>query len=84
MSRPIGRPRKYRIVGTTSTTDARASSRHWVRLAALHRRGLISAEYARQILSDGEVQERLNEGVIERDPRIAARFAVLDRQRAIA
>jgi len=55
----------------------RASSRHWVRLAALYRRGLIGAEYTRQILGEDEIAARLREGVIEHDPRIATRLARL-------
>jgi hypothetical protein len=57
--------------------DDPAPSRHWVRLAALHRAGLIDEEFARQVLSEAEIAERLKEGVIERDGRIAARLAML-------
>lgn len=57
--------------------DDRASSRHWVRLAALYRQGLIEAEYARQILDPAEIAARLRDGVIERDRRISARLTRL-------
>jgi len=53
----------------------RESSRHWVRLAALYRRGLIGAEYARQILAPDEVAVWQRRGVVERDRRIAERLA---------
>jgi hypothetical protein len=53
----------------------RYASRHWVRLAALYRHGLVEAEYARQLLGKDEIAARLAEGVIERDGRIAARLA---------
>jgi len=55
----------------------RASSRHWVRLAALYHHGLIAAEYARQILDADAVAALLRDGVVERDGRIAARLALL-------
>jgi len=57
--------------------DDRPLSRHWIRLAALYRHGLIKAEYARQVLGADEIAARLREGVIERDDRIAARLAQL-------
>jgi hypothetical protein len=59
-----------------------ASSRHWVRLAALHRQGLAGAEYARQILNPDQIAACLREGIIARDPRIAARLAQLSRRPA--
>lgn len=57
--------------------EDRASSRHWVRLAALYRSGRIDEEFARQVLSDAEIAERLKEGVVEHDGRIAARLAAI-------
>lgn len=54
---------------------AREASRHWIRLAALYRRGLIGAEYARQILGPDEIAEWRRRGVIEQDRRIAERLA---------
>jgi hypothetical protein len=53
----------------------RESSRHWVRLAALYRQGLIGAEYARQILAADEIAEWRRRGVVEQDRRIAERLA---------
>ncbi len=53
----------------------RDSSRHWVRLAALYRQGLIGAEYARQILNPDEIAEWRRRGVVEQDRRIAERLA---------
>jgi len=55
-----------------------ATSRHWIRLAALYRRGLVGAEYARQILGPEAIAACLRAGVIERDPHIAARLARLN------
>jgi glycosyltransferase involved in cell wall biosynthesis len=62
--------------------DDRPSSRHWLRIAALYRHGLIKAEYARQLFSADEIAARLREGVIERDDRIAARLTRLADPRA--
>jgi hypothetical protein len=62
----------------------RASSRHWVRLAALYRAGRIDEEFARQVLNEAEIAGRLKEGVIERDGRIAARLAMRARANAAA
>ncbi len=59
--------------------EDRASSRHWVRLAALYRAGRIDEEFARQVLDDAEIAARLREGIIRRDGRIAARLATLGR-----
>jgi len=53
----------------------RDSSRHWARLAALYRHGLIGAEYARQILAPDEIAEWSRRGVVVRDRRIAERLA---------
>jgi hypothetical protein len=57
--------------------DDRPLSRHWIRLAALYRHGLIKAEYARQILGANEIATCLRKGIIERDDRIATRLAGL-------
>jgi hypothetical protein len=62
------------IAANPPTVD-RESSRHWVRLAALYRQGLIGAEYARQILGPDEVTEWQRRGVVEQDRRIAERLA---------
>jgi len=56
---------------------ASATSRHWIRLAALYRRGLVGAEYARQILGPDAIAECLREGIVERDDRIAKRLRSL-------
>ena len=64
--------------------EDRASSRHWVRLAALYRAGRIDEEFLRQVLSEAETAERLREGVIERDGRIATRLALRARATAAA
>jgi glycosyltransferase involved in cell wall biosynthesis len=56
---------------------SRVMSRHWVRLAALHRRGLVGAEYARQILGPETIAACLREGIVERDDRVARRLAQL-------
>jgi hypothetical protein len=61
-----------------------ATSRHWVRLAALYRSGLVGAEYDRQILGPEAIAACLREGVIERDPRVAARLARLNPPTAAA
>lgn len=53
------------------------TSRHWVRLAALYRHGLVRAEYARQILSPEQIAACLRDGIVERDDRIATRLAHL-------
>jgi hypothetical protein len=55
-----------------------SSSRHWVRLAALYRHGLVGKEYARQILNTDQVAACLRKGIIERDDRIATRLARLN------
>ena len=52
--------------------------RHWIRLAALYRRGLIGTEYARQILGPDAIAAYLREGIVERDDRIARRLARLN------
>jgi hypothetical protein len=62
------------IAANPPTVD-RESSRHWVRLAALYRHGLVGAEYARQILTADEVAEWRRRGVVEQDRRIAERLA---------
>jgi hypothetical protein len=64
------------IAANPPTVD-RESSRHWVRLAALHRHGLIGAEYARQILGPDEIAEWQRRGVVEQDRRIAERLGSL-------
>jgi hypothetical protein len=61
---------------------SRVMSRHWVRLAALYRRGLVGAEYARQILGPEAIAACLHEGIVERDDRIATRLACLNRATA--
>jgi hypothetical protein len=55
-----------------------ATSRHWVRLAALYRHGLAGADYARQILSPEHIAACLRDGIVERDDRIAARLTSLN------
>ncbi|HEY1796710.1 MAG TPA: glycosyltransferase family 2 protein [Stellaceae bacterium] len=55
----------------------RDSSRHWVRLAALYRHGLVGAEYARQILNPDEIAEWRRRGVVEQDRRIPDRLVSL-------
>jgi hypothetical protein len=57
---------------------ANATSRHWIRLAALYRHGLAGADYARQILSSEQIAACMRDGIIERDDRIAKRLASLD------
>lgn len=64
--------------------EDRASSRHWVRLAALYRAGRLDEEFARQVLSEAEIAAWLKQGVIERDGRIAARLAKLTARTAAA
>jgi hypothetical protein len=62
-------------VAANPPTVDRESSRHWVRLAALYRQGLIGAEYARQILSPDEIAGWVQKGIVEQDRRIAERLA---------
>jgi hypothetical protein len=71
--------RKARLVADYIAANppeiAGEASRHWVRLAALYRRGLVGAEYARQLLSTDEIAEWRRRGVVEQDRRIAERLA---------
>jgi hypothetical protein len=53
-------------------------SRHWVRLALLHRHGLIYEEFARQVLDDEEIMTGLSERIIDRDPTVATRLSKLN------
>lgn len=65
------------FIAVNPPTADRESSRHWVRLAALYRQGLVGAEYARQILGPDEIAEWRSRGVVEQDRRIAERLARL-------
>lgn len=62
----------------------RPFSRHWVRLALLHRHGLIDGEFARQMLDDEEIVARLSEHVLDRDPTVARRLSELKSQTSSA
>ncbi len=74
---------KARLVGDWMAANpphiSSVTSRHWIRLAALYRRGLAGAEYARQLLGPEAIAECLRKWIVERDDRIARRLARLNR-----
>lgn len=74
--------KKARLVAGYVKVNASKFSfgRTWIRLAALHRHGLIDRDFAREVLGDDEIALRMRQGVIERDARLAQRLAELTRQ----